>query len=686
MFVSYIFFRFGLSVAALYSQAHGESCANCGLGCVTCKARRVKCDETKPACNQCARRHLTCGGYRKDIRFRPIERPLLARGQASPDLLATQQNHILGDEQALSDPTISRDDGNTSNGEMSSSLPPWPFSSGGSLDFDFSDLDVDQSWTIFQQPETTSLDADTLNFHRIEGESEHNAPRAQEGAVSAFDTGVDTILLSPFPSPSTEVPNILLVESPDSVLEDSERLSLLFQEQTRQVLSLYDDSSKNPWTKFVWPMVKDSNALYYAVSAMTYLQHSKSNYSARQKGLLLVRRSKEALEDELNSGSLHMESAIATTIALGFAEAWDYGASTTGRAHFNDARRLLQKSLSDPIPTRDSSAISARLKFLANTWIYMDVIFRLTSDCGKPTGSEILSLFGIDEPQVCGEDMDPLMGYASTLFPVIGRVADLVAEIRLRVLKRNSPVIISRAIELRQILETWTPAIDLEQVDDPTQIMSDAIQTAEAYRWSTLLLLQQAVPELPNLGSVGEYGQRVLVYLATIPMTSQTAIVHTYPLMIAGTEAIEEDREFVRERWRMMSKRMIPGIVDRCLEITEEVWRRRDAYLLDFEAWSPTDVARTRLASPVSRPGSTDNGARPLDPDITRHAIHSSSVSATAKRSSPMTIDFPISAAFKKGVDPLTRSGYVEYTVKGRLHWFGVMKDWGWEGEYMPYT
>ena len=32
-------------------------------GCSTCKARRVKCDETKPACKRCVKRGLPCGGY-----------------------------------------------------------------------------------------------------------------------------------------------------------------------------------------------------------------------------------------------------------------------------------------------------------------------------------------------------------------------------------------------------------------------------------------------------------------------------------------------------------------------------------------------------------------------------------------------------------------------------------------------
>jgi hypothetical protein len=42
-------------------------------GCVTCKAKRLKCDETKPTCQQCARRSVTCGGYKRDFKWRPFE-------------------------------------------------------------------------------------------------------------------------------------------------------------------------------------------------------------------------------------------------------------------------------------------------------------------------------------------------------------------------------------------------------------------------------------------------------------------------------------------------------------------------------------------------------------------------------------------------------------------------------------
>lgn len=50
-------------------------------GCITCKAKRLKCDETKPSCHQCERRKVECGGYKKDFKWRPFEETNLAVGR-----------------------------------------------------------------------------------------------------------------------------------------------------------------------------------------------------------------------------------------------------------------------------------------------------------------------------------------------------------------------------------------------------------------------------------------------------------------------------------------------------------------------------------------------------------------------------------------------------------------------------
>ena len=44
-----------------------------GIGCRTCKDKRLKCDETKPVCQQCDKKGVQCEGYEKVLKWRPQE-------------------------------------------------------------------------------------------------------------------------------------------------------------------------------------------------------------------------------------------------------------------------------------------------------------------------------------------------------------------------------------------------------------------------------------------------------------------------------------------------------------------------------------------------------------------------------------------------------------------------------------
>ncbi|PVH98115.1 hypothetical protein DM02DRAFT_719512 [Periconia macrospinosa] len=39
-------------------------------GCITCKGRRIRCDEEKPNCRRCRRHGVECGGYKVNLKFR----------------------------------------------------------------------------------------------------------------------------------------------------------------------------------------------------------------------------------------------------------------------------------------------------------------------------------------------------------------------------------------------------------------------------------------------------------------------------------------------------------------------------------------------------------------------------------------------------------------------------------------
>lgn len=458
--------------------------------------------------------------------------------------------------------------------------------------------------------------------------------------------------------------------------DEREKIAMLFLKTTCHNLSIEEESDKNPWKTVIWPMAQQYPALYHALAALTCFHTSKAQPQLRVDGQRHLHTSAHLLSVGVEKSEIPLDAALAATLALGFAETWDSESAATGMTHITGAGILLQQMLENRTSGVYTQQEEARLEFLYNTWTYMDVIARFTCLNLCPPVPESLVAATVGRLDFSISKLDPLMGYATSFFPIMRRVADLICKVRIKNAHRNSPVIISQAMELKRNIEDWTPPIDLETVEEHSQLMTDAIQTAESYRWSILSLLYQAVPELPNLTSYGELAQKILIYLATIPLSSPTIIVHILPLIVAGNDAVEEeDRDFVRDRWKAMSKRLVTGIVERALEITEEVWRRRDDY------WNARGFSRASEDAGQGEGISPTNNANYGTGSVTGSpSLGSYPATANLVRLPNRKVNtFPISAAFKKGVDTITRSGSIDYTVRGSLHWMGVMRDWQWQ-------
>ena len=459
-----------------------------------------------------------------------------------------------------------------------------------------------------------------------------------------------------------------------------------------------DGPNENPWRTLIWPMAKQSPALYHAISAMTAFHSSRDVPALRLVGHEHKSASLQILSTGINEGSIRHDTAIATTLALAFAECWDQHISS-GNDHIKGAQVLMNIALQRHQRKALVGVELARLKFLCNAWVYLDVLARITAvdDDQSDDYDKLYCLyssptdpdpnngsnpgFGIDFGMPIDARLDPLMGCASTLFPLIGRVANLVRRVCRS--SSNSPPIISQGMELQVLLETWDPPDFIEPPEDPTSNVQHSIQTAEAYRWATLLYLHQALPEIPGPSSA-EIAKKVLVYLATVPLASRTVIVHIYPLMMAGCEVTaDEDRQWVKDRWSALSQRMRIGPIDKCLEVTREVWRRRDDY----------EKSTLRTRGLVSTADLRSSGAMRPSGDRRSESYEGSSergdgtfgwlkgrrrmTSVDLGQGDPSMMSHRSRLAPNGGMDPL-------YTVKGRLHWVGVMLDWGWEGKFLP--
>lgn len=423
-----------------------------------------------------------------------------------------------------------------------------------------------------------------------------------------------------------------------------EMLVLRFNRSTCGILSVKDGLHENPWRTLIWPLAKDTPALHHAIFSLAAFHSCKENPALRVHGVDHMRKSITYMVQDIEN--MRTDAALATSLALAFADTWDQHTRSCIQ-HLRGAKALVSQVLDLAIQGKMHGADLARVRFLYNTWLYMDVIARLTSQDGCEGPQMDLSIFQLPSDVV--HEIDPLMGCAATLFPLINQVAGLVQ--RVRKSESNSISLVSQAIELKRLIEQWEPPRWFEPPEDPTSEVQHSIQTAHAYRWATLLYLHQAVPEMPS-DQTSELAKRVLILLATVPPSSRTIIIQMFPLLAAGCEAEqEEDRDWVLNRWMTIQSRLMLGGIDRCLEVVREVWARRDAYKTDQERKHKRSRSNTVYGPVWGRE---------------EQAVPSVTSCQTPRRAS--------------GVSGLENIEH-EKTVRGRLHWVNVMEKWGWEGK-----
>ena len=431
-----------------------------------------------------------------------------------------------------------------------------------------------------------------------------------------------------------------------------EMLVLRFDRLTCGILSVKDGMHENPWRTLIWPLAKDSPALYHAIFSLAAFHSCKENPEMRVHGVDHMRQSITFMVQDIQN--MRTDAALATSLALAFADTWDQHTKTCIE-HLRGAKALVSQVLRAGMQNGFGGIELERVRFLYNTWLYMDVIARLTSrdECGDQDVE--FSLFHLPKDAV--HEIDPLMGCAATLFPLINQVARLIQ--RVRKSETNSISLISQAIELKRLVEQWEPPSLFEPPEDPTSEVQHSIQTAHAYQWATLLYLHQAVPEMPS-EPASELAKRVLILLATVPASSRTTIIQMFPLLAAGCEAEEEeDRTWILNRWMVIQSRLMLGGIDRCLEVVREVWARRDAFNAEKQS--------RQLPGP-GRPGSyvvMENTSMNGPPQNAPKQRTSSTSTLNPRRNS--------------AVSPLDNIEF-EKTVRGKLHWVNIMEEWGWEG------
>ena len=210
---------------------------------------------------------------------------------------------------------------------------------------------------------------------------------------------------------------------------------------------------------------------FVAIASMTAFHMSHERPHLRVEGMEHMRRSIRSLASSLGNGGMPADAALATTLVLAFAESWDRHIST-GIQHLRGARVLMNQALVSRGKQGPTGEAMKRLQFLYNVWVYLDVLARLTSDDDEDEdhGFESINIgFGPVESQA---SVDPLMGCASSLFPLIGKVANLVRRVR-RSEDANSIETIAEALELKTKIEEWICGTTFEPIEDEHSVSTN---------------------------------------------------------------------------------------------------------------------------------------------------------------------------------------------------------------------
>lgn len=390
------------------------------------------------------------------------------------------------------------------------------------------------------------------------------------------------------------------------------RISRLFDHHTCGIVTIKDGPSDNPWRTSLWPLAQHNPVLYHAIAAMTLFHTARGNIEIRREAFTHMRDSIQLLASGISTLQPHV--ALATTLSLAFAESWDQHI-TTGMLHLRGSKPLVKGLLA-----KYNRRLPSWLLFLYNSYVYLDVLARLTSS-GVPDDDDVLVEVGDNDTHLsgAGEDpldiapvisadliqlqqqlpelatspptsmvrphahdmhppgaadgIDPLLGCAQTLFPVIGKIGTLAN--RVARFEEDSTTV-SQASMLMRLLQQWRPATAVQYfVNDPDWDLKSCLNTAEAYRYAAMIHLVQAVPQVQT-EPLPVTTQRVLRLLEDIPTSSRTCTTHIFPLLVAGCEAQGPQRHFVKRRWDSLAVRLWIGNVDRAVEVMEEVWRQRD--------------------------------------------------------------------------------------------------------------
>jgi hypothetical protein len=516
-------------------------------GCHRCKSKKLKCDETHPACQVCNKDSAECPGYVPQLKW-STKHEIYNQPSGSQEPKAKARRKEIPthahDEALRNIPTTSTQAQVTHLEESIPTHPPtaptWPQNQAeldpAMLDWIDYGLDGFDPFTTNNMAQLFGTGQTTfVPYHPIAGmvDSEglmHAAldpynfptfpvPRSNSATESSgnYTSPTGSILSAPVNTPTegedarkdsgSLLGAFYRLATPTTTARFSEEH--LVQHYFSDVCALYScfDSDRNPFRSLVSDLRKDSATIHLSIQSMA-IAHLSNHYPymaplGRSKRM----QSWKSLQIDLRRyrvGKIALDTVLMSCLLLGLSSPW-HQPSDLGLQYLFIARSLIQMYLRS---SRRTAASLTNEKFYLDAFMHWEML----ASFFEPVAMMSFPGFGAPDPPmpVRGEMVSPhpWTGVAPELHFALAEVGRVLRRRRSRLAMLGESYAEERS-QKDEIDEQWSSSLErllqtirlpdldeIEEYGDKYTPKMDLLRAAEAYRFVGMLELYMIVPSL----------------------------------------------------------------------------------------------------------------------------------------------------------------------------------------------
>ncbi|KAG6024099.1 hypothetical protein E4U41_001858 [Claviceps citrina] len=582
-------------------------------GCLMCKRRKKKCDETKPRCGDCRRLCLDCAW--------PPERHAKSKtGSGNADETIQE---VVNEESSIIAPLPRYNTKNeAAEVTMLRQIPirnsPSPSSStcsGRRSSYDnrsqYSHVSHSSqmgysAYTSFNSPvdHTPGMALSSTSMAMPSPMALPSPARIPmtSGIIGELtpDTSPQRLSTDMSSSPPGWLDTVGLINDGSSTAsvepcEGSQSLSIYIPQlmpqlnspQDKALLNHYSTivssilsrraSTENPYNGYLLPMAQSNDLVLHCILALSANHWRKLQPDLGGRGLVHKSKATQALARLLpHVDKTSADIALVSSLLLCMTELFD-GTSEGWKLHLKGAKRLLVT-----LRKQQGDVMTGHYKFLLRLARFLDTA-ATTSTCRPPLmGDEAAEAQALDRWSATADEDDlAVYGIPKELFHLVDRVNTL-AELRsTRVDQASEAAFRRHAAEIEYRIDNWSceygamsgAAFMLSAAND-----DDVLHATLAFEYAIRLRLHQIVEgyELTD-PKVEKYVDGILECVQKIRYGSPLESCILFPLVMAGGSCSKlEHRVVIQDRLLVMERTCGFGYIYNARDLVERVWSRRD--------------------------------------------------------------------------------------------------------------